>query len=86
MNPNDENMDESARMAKEVDKSLAQENPAIHIEMNKNEAQLHPQYVCGLWTQITKLTGINTIDTNSSQLIIYQEDHEAFLTIVTALH
>ena len=53
--------------------------------MNKNEAQLHPHYIHGLWTQLLELAGINISDAYSSQPITSQEDHDAFLTIVTAL-
>ena len=44
MNPNDRNSNESVRIADEVDENLVQEIPSPHIQMNENEAELHPHY------------------------------------------
>ena len=44
MNPNDRNSNESVRIADEVDENLVQEIPNPHIQMNENEAELHPHY------------------------------------------
>ena len=49
-----------------------------------NDVDLEPCYFHGLWTQLLKLAGINLIDANSSQPTTQQEDHDVFLTIVTA--
>ena len=57
----------------------------LHIHMNENEPQLEPYYIHCLWTQLTKLVGINIIDANSSQPITLPEDHQAFIAIVTVL-
>ena len=53
--------------------------------MNENEQQLELHYIHGLWTQLTRLIGINIIDTSSSQPITTPEHHQAFLEIVAAL-
>ena len=84
MNPNTNRSDESIGQVDEVDENLVQENPSLHIQMNENEPDLKPHCIHG-WTQLTKLIGINIIDANSSQPINLPEDHQAFLTIVTAL-
>ena len=60
-----------------------QENLGLHIHMNKNEPQLKPHYIHVLWTQLTKLIGINIIDTNSSQPIMLPEDHQALIEFWT---
>ena len=84
-NPNNNNNNNSSdSQAEKVDKTLPQDNPSLHIEMN-DEVDLNPHYIHDLWTQFMHITGINHFDANSSQPITQQEDHDVFLATVTAL-
>ena len=84
MSTDTDSSDESIRQAEEVHENLVQENPSLHIQMNENEPELKPHYIHSLWTQLTKIVGINISDANLSQPITQLEDCQAFLTIVTA--
>ena len=57
MNPDTNSSEESVGQADEVVENLIQENPSLHIKINKDEPELEPHYIHALWTQLMKLIG-----------------------------